>query len=147
MEIEMYNECNSLTSGHKVILKLKKIFLCITSKKFLRKNINFITLEVNPRYQMKLHVIHGTKFLRGGPYPSTHDTLNVFLAPPIERGFKNVNMLRKKRSKMSWERNISINLINFFFFFFWFGLVWFYGMSTIVGYIMPNPLYKYKLNI
>ncbi len=25
----------------------------------------------------------------------------------------------------------------------WFGLVWFYGISTIVGYLMPNPLYIY----
>ena len=23
----------------------------------------------------------------------------------------------------------------------WFGLVWFYGISTIVGYLMLNPLY------
>ena len=29
----------------------------------------------------------------------------------------------------------------------WFGLVWFYGISTIVGYLMPNPLYTYVLNI
>ena len=28
-----------------------------------------------------------------------------------------------------------------------FGLVWFYGISTIVGYLMPNPLYTYILNI
>ena len=21
----------------------------------------------------------------------------------------------------------------------WFGLVWFYGISVIVGYLMPNP--------
>ena len=21
----------------------------------------------------------------------------------------------------------------------WFGLVWFYGISTLVGYLMPNP--------
>ena len=28
-----------------------------------------------------------------------------------------------------------------------FGLVVFYGISTIVGYIMPNPLYTYILNI
>ena len=27
----------------------------------------------------------------------------------------------------------------------WFG--WFYGISTIVGYLMPNPLYAYILNI
>ena len=27
------------------------------------------------------------------------------------------------------------------------GLVWFYGISTIVGYLMPNPLYTYILNI
>ena len=28
-----------------------------------------------------------------------------------------------------------------------FGLVWFYGISTIVGCLMPNPLYTYILNI
>ena len=28
-----------------------------------------------------------------------------------------------------------------------FGLVSFYGISTIVGYLMPNPLYTYILNI
>ena len=28
-----------------------------------------------------------------------------------------------------------------------FGLVGFYGKSTIVGYLMPNPLYIYMLNI
>ena len=29
----------------------------------------------------------------------------------------------------------------------WFGWVGFYGLSTIVGYLMPNPLYTYILNI
>ena len=29
----------------------------------------------------------------------------------------------------------------------WFGLVEFYGISTIVGYLMPNPLFTYILNI
>ena len=28
-----------------------------------------------------------------------------------------------------------------------FGLVWFYGISTIVYHLMPNPLYTYILNI
>ena len=28
-----------------------------------------------------------------------------------------------------------------------FGLGKFYGISTIVGYLMPNPLYTYILNI
>ena len=28
-----------------------------------------------------------------------------------------------------------------------FGLVGFYGISTIVGYLMPNPFYTYILNI
>ena len=27
-----------------------------------------------------------------------------------------------------------------------FGLVWFYYISIIVGYFMPNPLYKYICN-
>ena len=26
-------------------------------------------------------------------------------------------------------------------------LAWFYGISTFVGYLMPNPLYTYTLNI
>ncbi len=26
-------------------------------------------------------------------------------------------------------------------------MVWFYGISTIVGYLMPNPVYTYILNI
>ena len=29
----------------------------------------------------------------------------------------------------------------------WFGLVWFYGISTIVGYLMPNSFSTYILNI
>ena len=29
----------------------------------------------------------------------------------------------------------------------WFGLVGFYGISTLVGYLMPNPLYTHVLNI
>ena len=28
-----------------------------------------------------------------------------------------------------------------------FGLVWFYGMSTIVGYLMPNPVYTYQIHM
>ena len=29
----------------------------------------------------------------------------------------------------------------------WFGLVGFYGISTIVGYLIPNFVYVYVLNI
>ena len=25
--------------------------------------------------------------------------------------------------------------------------VWFYGISTIIGYLMPNPFYTYLLNM
>ena len=28
-----------------------------------------------------------------------------------------------------------------------YGLVWFYGISTIVGYLMPNPVFTYTFNI
>ena len=28
-----------------------------------------------------------------------------------------------------------------------FGLVWFYGVSIIIGYLRPNSLYTYILNI
>ena len=33
------------------------------------------------------------------------------------------------------------------YFLFEFALVGFYGISTIVGYLMPNPFYAYILNI
>ena len=36
--------------------------------------------------------------------------------------------------------NISLRLV-------WFGLVWFYGISTILSYLMSNPLYTYILDI
>ena len=42
------------------------------------------------------------------------------------------------------------NCIHCTFIFLWSylrGLVWFYGMSTIVGYAMPNPVYTYILDI
>ena len=29
----------------------------------------------------------------------------------------------------------------------WFGLVGFYGISTLVGYLIPNPIYTYILNM
>ena len=29
----------------------------------------------------------------------------------------------------------------------WFGLVWFYGISTIAGYLMPNTVYTWILDI
>ena len=29
---------------------------------------------------------------------------------------------------------------------FWFGLVWFYGISNILGYLIKNHLYTYILN-
>ena len=38
--------------------------------------------------------------------------------------------------ELEWESNISLTE---------FGLIWFYGTSTIVGYLMPNPLYTYIL--
>ena len=28
----------------------------------------------------------------------------------------------------------------------WFGLVWFYAISTIVGYLMLNPVFTYTSN-
>ena len=29
----------------------------------------------------------------------------------------------------------------------WFGLVLFYGISTVVDYLMPNPVFAYVLNV
>ena len=33
------------------------------------------------------------------------------------------------------------------YFYILFSLVWFYGISTIVGYLMPNPVFRYILDI
>ena len=30
---------------------------------------------------------------------------------------------------------------------YWFGLIWFYGLSTILDHLMPNPFYRYISNI
>ena len=38
------------------------------------------------------------------------------------------------------------NLV-YIYIYIWFGLVGFYGISTVVGYLMPNPLYTGTLNI
>ena len=37
--------------------------------------------------------------------------------------------------------------LNRYYIYIIFGLFWFYGISTKVGYLMPNPLYTYILNI
>ena len=44
-----------------------------------------------------------------------------------------INILKRKRKK---QRTIYL-----------FCLVWFSGTSTIVGYLMPNPVFTYILNI
>ena len=58
-------------------------------------------------------------------------------------GGKNKNKIKeflKRNSKFREEsKNVKSNV--------YFGLVGFYGISTIVGYLMPNPLYTYILNI
>ena len=47
----------------------------------------------------------------------------------------NGGLLNDKSSLYIYIRNI------------WFGWVWFYDISTIGGYLMPNPLYTYILDI
>ena len=44
-----------------------------------------------------------------------------------------------------WLFNAKSSL-NIYIRYIWFSLVGFYGISTIVGYLMPNPIYTYILN-
>ena len=37
----------------------------------------------------------------------------------------------------------AIEFLNKEVFLIWFGLVWFYGILTIVRYLMPDPIYAY----
>ena len=41
------------------------------------------------------------------------------------------------------EFSLSLSL---YIYIIWFGLVGFYGISTIVGYLMPKPFYTFTLN-
>ena len=43
--------------------------------------------------------------------------------------------------------NVTKIMQNFWLIRFWLGLVWFYGIPTIVGYLMANPLHIYVINI
>ena len=46
-------------------------------------------------------------------------------------------MQKKKSSKETiTQKNVNMNID-----------VWFYGISTPVGYLMPTPFYTYTLNI
>ena len=48
-----------------------------------------------------------------------------------------LKMFRKKKKKNLTNKNLAV----------FFGSVWFYGISTIFGYLMPNPFYTYMSNI
>ena len=53
-------------------------------------------------------------------------------------------------SKTLFCERLQINLqLNFFWKLIqlWFSLVWFYGISTIIGYLMPNPVFTYIFSI
>ena len=64
------------------------------------------------------------------------------------------------RGKVPWDQAISLPMASGpwktrrgepgvfrYFLNFWRGLVWFYGISTIVDYSMPNPVYTYMLDL
>ena len=60
--------------------------------------------------------------------------LTVKLTLPVSRKIKcdiNANTYITSQKYLVTLKN--------FYFSSWFGLVWFYGTSTIVGYLMPNP--------
>ena len=46
-----------------------------------------------------------------------------------------------------WERVRGIRPGGMIWWWWWFGLVWFYSISTIVGYLIPNLFYTYMLSI
>ena len=50
--------------------------------------------------------------------------------------FKNYSYLIRQCAKNTFQFSLV-----------WFGLVWFYGISTIVDYLMLNPVHTYILNI
>ena len=70
----------------------------------------------------------------------------------ISNGGKNMQMIKIWFGLVLWHIN-HCRLFNvksslyIYIKYIWFGLVGFYGISTIVGYLMSNPLYTYILNI
>ena len=66
---------------------------------------------------------------------------NVYFTEFISKGKKIFENLIRRSIKENEKANWYCNLL------FWFGLVWFYGLSNVVDYLMLNPLYTYILNI
>ena len=53
----------------------------------------------------------------------------------------------KQISSGSFKSNVTYKLFTYKLCVYVYILVWFYGISTIVGCLMPNPLYAYILNV
>ena len=66
--------------------------------------------------------------------------------------FFSFSLVKKESALVLWHINHfrlfnAKSSLHIYIRYIWFGLVGFYGISTIVGYLMPNPLYTHILNI
>ena len=67
----------------------------------------------------------------------------------VVKSFSYYKYIRSKlleiRDQVTWDcpRGVMVKAMNYI----WFGLLWFYGISIIVCYLMPSRLYTYISNI
>ena len=83
--------------------------------------------KLGPRHQMKFSIISRILFKERGLTPLLH----------IQHILSSINKTDLNFGDVLSHKEVFV----------WFGLVGFYGISTIVGYLMPNPLYTYVLSI
>ena len=90
-------------------------------------NNNFLVMVIQFTKIFCVESYHETKFLM----------LFIFCLFSMKSlTFLRVDMQKEKGQK--WTGNVAYPFI---------GLIWFYGISTVVGHLMPNPFYTYILNI
>ena len=114
------------------------------AEKVYIKEQMFADIHWNERVALEMNADNTLKQLSNDwmKTPATENEWNKLVSshPQIESKDYMDNKFKNLPNKTN--RNQKMFCLGFFFF-----LVWFYGMSTIVGYLMLNPIYTYTLNI
>ena len=133
-DITLYTLWNISSVCDETLLNQKKLGLFIARCFFVRSSVLRVEQPGKKRSLNKTHEkIQKAKITVLFPeYIILHDNPFIFLSF-ISHIIHPVELLSWQTSYLSvWSL---------------FGLVWFYGISTIIGYLMPNPFYTYISNI
>ena len=103
-------------------------------------------------YQLQYYILHNTKsFYRLLPKMTNETLLKMYFYYKHAIYFYNKHVIiyfyNKDAVIYFYNKNFHIHISFLYFGLVWFGLVEFYGISTIVGYLMPNPIFTFRLNL